>query len=339
MLRCWKPIAIWLVIALISISYLSCASAPDEKINSLKIDSYDVHSLQRLETDKLNEQMLSAAQINTDPSDYMLGSGDLIQVTVFESEELNARVRVSSRGFITLPLLGQVEVKNMTARDAEVHIENRYREKYIKNPHVSVFVEEHFSQRITLIGQFKKPGTYDYLSKMRLMDVMALAGGLDENASHTAQIRRIGKSERSQTIMIDLEKIVKDGQNELNIEMNGGDVVFVPEAGMFFVDGAVRKPGAYHIKRGTKLVEALSVAGGLAPYAQTETVILVRLVGDGERKVLELKMEDFEVQETPIEDRDLILVRSSGVGKFFHGLGLNLGIPGVGGFGYTNPQR
>lgn len=339
MLRCWKPIAIWLVIALISVSYLSCASAPDEKINSLKIDSYDVQSLQRQETDKLNEQMLSAAQINTDPSDYMLGSGDLIQVTVFESEKLNARVRVSSRGFITLPLLGQVEVKNMTARDAEVHIENRYREKYIKNPHVSVFVEEHFSQRITLIGQFKKPGTYDYLSKMRLMDVMALAGGLDENASHTAQIRRFGKSGRSQTIMIDLEKIVKEGHNELNIEMNGGDVVFVPEAGMFFVDGAVRKPGAYHIKRGTKLVEALSVAGGLAPYAQTETVILVRHVKDGERKVLELKMEDFEVQETPIEDRDLILVRSSGMGKFFHGLGLNLGIPGVGGFGYSNPQR
>jgi polysaccharide export outer membrane protein len=121
--------------------------------------------------------------------------------------------------------------------------------------------------------------------------------------------------------------------------MNGGDVVFVPEAGMFFVDGAVRNPGAYHIKNRTKLIEALSVAGGLAPYAQTETVILVRHLGDGERKVLELEMEDLEVQDTSIEDRDLILVRSSGVSKFFHGLGMTIGIPGVGGFGYSNPQR
>jgi polysaccharide export outer membrane protein len=327
-----------MVVAML-IAFTGCASAPDEKINSLKIDSYDVRSLRSQETDKLNEQLFSAAQINTDPSDYLLGSGDLIQVTVFESEELNAKARVSSRGFITLPLLGQIKVKNMTARDAEVHIENLYRVKYIKNPHVSVFVEEHFSQRITLIGQFKSPGTYDYLSKMRLMDVMALAGGLNEKASHTAQVRRIGQSGQSQTILIDLEKIVSEGQSELNIEMNGGDVVFVPEAGMFFVDGAVRNPGAYHIKNRTKLIEALSVAGGLAPYAQTETVILVRHLGDGERKVLELEMEDLEVQDTSIEDRDLILVRSSGVSKFFHGLGMTIGIPGVGGFGYSNPQR
>ena len=316
-----------------------CASAPDEKIDSLTIDSYDVRSLRSHETDKLNEKMLSDAQINTDPSDYMLGSGDLIQVTVFESDELNAKVRVSSRGFITLPLLGQVKVKGLTARDAEIHIEKQYRERYIKDPHVSVFIEEHFSQRITLIGQFKAPGTYDYLSKMRLLDVMALAGGLNEKASHTAQIRRMDQFGKSQTILVDLEKIVSQGHNELNIEMNGGDVVFVPEAGMFFVDGAVRKPGAYPIKNSTKLVEALSVAGGLAPYAQTDTVILVRHMEDGDRQVLELKMDDLEVQETTIEDRDLILVRSSGVSKFFHGLGLTIGIPGVAGFGYSNPQR
>lgn len=319
--------------------FLGCASAPDEKINSLKIDSYDVHSLSSRETDKLNEQLLSAAQINTDPSDYLLGSGDLLQVTVFESEDLTAKVRVSSRGFITLPLLGQIEVKDMTARDAEVYIERLYQEKYIKNPHVSVFVEEHFSQRITLIGQFKTPGTYDYLSKMRLLDVMALAGGLNENASHTAQIRRMGKSKQSQTILVDLERIVTEGRDELNIEINGGDVIFIPEAGMFFVDGAVRKPGAYHIKNRTKLVEALSVAGGLAPYAKTETIILVRHMKGGDRKVLELKIDDLDVQDTPVADRDLILVRSSGTSKFFHGLGLTLGIPGVAGFGYSNPQR
>jgi polysaccharide export outer membrane protein len=230
-------------------------------------------------------------------------------------------------------------VKGMTAHDAEVHIENLYREKYIKNPHVSVFVEEHLSQRITLIGQFKSPGTYDYLSKMRLLDVMALAGGLTEKASSSAQIKRRDKSGRLQTLLVDLEKIIKEGQNELNIELAGGDVVFVPEAGMFFVDGAVRSPGAFHIKSNTKLVDAISVAGGFAPYAKTKTIILVRHMGEGERKVLELEMNDVEVQETPIKDRDLLLVRSSGVSKFFHGLGMTFGIPGVAGFGYSNPQR
>lgn len=339
MLSKWKlGVVVWVVFAVLVV-FWGCASAPDEKIEALKIDSTDVHTLQSRQTEKLNERLLAAAQINVDPSDYLLGAGDLIQVTVFESEELNAKVRVSSRGFITLPLLGQVQVKGMSARETEMHIETAYREKYIKNPHVAVFVEEHFSQRITLIGQFKTPGTYDYLSKMRLLDVMALAGGLNEKSGHTAQIRRRGRSGEALTLLIDLEKIITEGKEELNIEMNGGDVVFVPEAGMFFVDGAVRQPGAYHIKHRTKLVEALSVAGGLAPYAKTETIILVRHLKNGERKVLELKMDDLAVQQTPINDRDLILVRSSGVSKFFHGLGLNIGIPGVAGFGYSNPQR
>ena len=328
-----------LAAAVVLIGYASCASAPDDKIKSLKIDSTDIHSLHSQETEKLNEQLLAAAQINTDPSDYLLGAGDLIQLTVFESEALNSHVRVSSRGFITLPLLGQVEVKGLSAREAEVHIENLYKQKYIKDPHVSVFVEEHFSQRITLIGQFKTPGTFDYVSKMRLLDVMALAGGLNDKAGHTAQVRRRLNSGEGVTMLIDLEKIITEGKGDLNIEMNGGDVVFVSEAGMFFVDGAVRKPGAYHIKHRTKLVEALSVAGGLAPYAKTDTIILVRYLSGSERKVLELKMDDWKVQQTPINDRDLILVRSSGVRKFFHGMGLTLGVPGVAAFGYTDPQQ
>lgn len=332
-----KVLGVMAVTALIV--FMGCASAPDEKINSLRIDSYDIHSLSNQRTSRINEKLLAAAQVNTDPSDYLLGAGDLIHVTVFESKELNAKVRVSSRGFITLPLLDQVMVKGKTAHEAEVHIENLYREKYIKNPHVSIFVEEHLSQRITLLGQFVKPGTYDYLSKMRLLDVMALASGLSETAGHTVQIRRRNNSGQSQTLLIDLEKIIIDGQSELNIEMNGGDVVFVPEAGMFFVDGAVRKPGAYHIKNRTKLTDAISVAGGLAPYAQTDTIILVRHLDDGDRKVLELKMADLDVQETPIQDRDLILIRSSGMGKFLYGMGINIGIPGVAGFGYSDPQK
>ena len=123
-----------------------------------------------------NEQLLASARVNTDPSDYLLGSGDLLQVKVFEAEDLNTTVRVSSRGYVTLPLLGAVSVKDLSAREAEEKIENLYRARYIKDPHVSIFVEEHFSRRITLMGQFRNPGTYDYLAKQRLLDVMALGG-------------------------------------------------------------------------------------------------------------------------------------------------------------------
>ena len=157
-----------LALTVLLLAVAGCGAGSQGKLD---VDSYSVQSLRQQETNVLNEQLFAAAQINSDPSDYLLGAGDLLQVTVFESQELNTKARVSSRGHITLPLLGQVEVKGLSAREAEVLIETMYKEKYIKDPHISVFVQEHFSQRITLIGQFKNPGTYDYLSKMRLIDI------------------------------------------------------------------------------------------------------------------------------------------------------------------------
>ncbi|MDY0313255.1 MAG: SLBB domain-containing protein [Desulfobacterales bacterium] len=329
------------LILLFLAAVVGCASGQDEQMDKLQVDGYSVRSLRGQDTETLNEQLFAAANINTDPSDYLLGAGDLLQVTVFESEELNCQVRVSSRGHVTLPLLGQVDVKGLSAREAEIHIEDLYRERYLKDPHVSVFVEAHVSQRVTLLGQFKNPGTYDYPTKMRLIDVMALGGGMTDQAGRTAQVRRApdADGEGGGTFLVDLDKMIREGSSELNIEINGGDMIFVPEAGMFFVDGAVRKPGAYHITRRTGLSEALSLAGGMAPYADPEKVILIRHLGDGERQVLELDIQDFEVQQTPVTDRDVILVKASKTGRVLHGLGVNIGIPGVAGFGYRDPVK
>ncbi|MFO8090624.1 MAG: polysaccharide biosynthesis/export family protein, partial [Desulfatiglandaceae bacterium] len=223
------------------------------------------------EIETLNDQLMSQAQLSVDPGDYILGAGDLLQVDIFEAKELCSKARISSRGYITLPLLGQVKVDGMTAREAETFIENAYGEKYIKNPHVGIFVEEHYSQRVTLVGQFKSPGTYDYVSKQRLLDVLALGGGLTEKAGHTVQVRRRGATPKpgetpgEGVFYVDLGKLIDDGATELNIDINGGDVIYVAEAGEYFVDGAVRRPGSYAIKQNMTLQEAVVAAGGFAP--------------------------------------------------------------------------
>lgn len=318
---------------------LSIGCTTGQEYRSLQVDAHSVQGLQSEETDAFNDQILAAASFNTDPSDYLLGAGDLLQISVFECKDLDTKVRVSSRGYITLPLIGQMQVKGMTAREAEIEVEKAYKKRYLKDPHISIFVEEHFSQRVTLMGQFKNPGTFDYLSKMRLLDVMALGGGLTEQAGRTAQVRRIDSDDSpSKTILVDLDLMIRQGHSELNIEINGGDVIFVPEAGVYFVDGAVGRPGAYPIKRSTKLFEALSQAGGLKPYAKGDSVLLVRYLGNGERKVLDLNLKDREVQETLINDRDVILIKASGFGKAVYGLGISFGIPGLASFGYRDPE-
>ena len=310
-----------------------------QKINSAIVDSYAAAPGKNDKITRLNEQLFAASNMNVDPSDYLLGAGDLLQITVFEADNLNTTVRVSSRGYVTLPLLGQIQVKGLTAREAEIKFETLFRSKYIKDPHVGVFIEEHFSQRITLVGQFKKPGTYDYLSKQQLLDVMALAGGLSDKAGRTVQVRRRGNTpDKPNVFVVDLDRLIKEGRTELNIEINGGDVIFVPEAGNFFVDGAVRRPGSYPIRNKLVIREALLIAGGVAPWALKDSLVLIRNFEDSGRKIIELKANNQDHQEMVVKDGDIIIVKISSWGKIVHGTGINIGIPGLG-FGYRDPER
>lgn len=303
------------------------------------VERYAVASRKGGEITRLNKQLFAAARMNVDPSDYLLGAGDLLQIAVFESKNLDTTVRVSSRGFVTLMLLGQVQIKGLTGREVEIKIEDLYRAKYIKDPHVSVFVKEHFSQRVTLVGQFENPGTYDYASKQRLLDAMALAGGLTDKAGHTVQIRRSGKMVGEPNVfVVDLDQLIKEGRTELNIEINGGDIIFVPEAGNYFVDGAVRRPGSYTIRNKMVLMEALLAAGGVAPYALKDSIVLIRYVEDRGREIIELDLDNPDHQEMEIQDRDIIIVKISTWGKVLHGTQINIGIPGFG-VEYDNPER
>ena len=296
--------------------------------------------LKQDEIAEFNEQLFASARGGADPSDYLLGSGDKLQIRVYEAEDLNTTVRVSSRGYITLPLLGSVLVDGLSAREAEEMIEKLYRARYIKDPHVSIFVEEHFSRRITLMGQFRNPGTYDYLSKQRLVDVMALGGGLSDIAGRVVQVRRYSNLQEGQSVfVVDLDQLIKEGNSDLNIEINSGDVIFVPEAGTFFVDGAVRRPGAYHIKHTTTLHEALLEAGGLAPYANKEKAALIRISDTGNREMIELDLTQSETMEMEIKDRDVLITEASTFGKLVHGVGINIGVPGFGSVGYRNPEN
>jgi polysaccharide export outer membrane protein len=309
-----------------------------QQTTSAIVKQYAATPAKHDEITRLNEQMFASAKMNTDPSDYLLGAGDLLQVTVFEAKELKATVRVSSRGHVTLPLLGQINIKGLTAREAEIEIEKGYRAKYIKDPHVSVFVKEHMSKRVTLVGQFKQPGTYEYPSKQTLLDVMALAGGLTDKAGNMVQVRRHEtRPGEPNVLVIDLDQLIKGGQTDLNVSINGGDIIFAPEAGHFFVDGAVRRGGSYPIREKLRLREALVTAGGIRPWGVKDSVVLIRDVGGKGRKGMEIDLNNPDNQEIEIKDGDIIVVKASTWGNILHGGGLQIGVPGLG-IGYSNPE-
>jgi len=320
--------------------FWGCASSSDGLLKEALIAKHGGDAKKSQEISEINTRVFSSAQMNVDPSDYLLGPGDLLEVTIFEIKDLETTVRVSSRGYVTLPLLGHVLVKDLSAREAEEKIEGLYKKTYIKDPHISIFVKEHFSQRVVVIGEVTNPGTYDFPTKQRLIDVLALAGGLTDEAGVTIQVRRIGGVHGEKgSFIIDLDKLVREGKTELNIEINGGDVIFVPEAGSYFVDGAIRKPGPYLIKHKMVIREALLEAGGLAPYAEEDKLVLIRYKEDGTREMTEIDFEENpEKLELEVEDRDVIIIEGSGWGKLVHGSGISVGFFGTG-FSYRDPSR
>lgn len=301
---------------------VACAATGGQPQNEPLVDP---RILRTDEISRMNAMILAHAQLVSDSSDHLLGEGDLLRISVFEAQDLATTVRVSARGLITLPLIGAVAVKGLTAMEAEEKIESLYRAGYIRNPHVSVFVEERISQRITLVGQFKQPGTYDYPAKQRLIDVIALGGGLSERAGQVVQVRRSHRAQgQSEVVMVDLEGLISRGEVVHNLEINGGDVIFIPEAGVFFVDGAVRRPGAYTIKNRTIIQEALVEAGGVESWAVKDRLQLVRMDDHGSRQLIDLDLSQTQVREMVLNDRDILIVPASGAAGFMRGFGVSV---------------
>ena len=85
---------------------------------------------------------------------------------------------------MNFPLIGEVDAGGRTAREIEQELRKKLGTKYLQNPQISVFVKDHFSQRITIEGAVKKPGVFPIPGGMTLLQAIAEAQGFDDNASH-----------------------------------------------------------------------------------------------------------------------------------------------------------
>ncbi len=333
-----------LFILLSALLFSACSKERFEATTTL--EKFQEESAQKKLPTNLNKIVVVGEELSleeTSTTDYLLGAGDLLKISVLEAEELNTVVRVSSRGYINVPLIGAVKVINRTATEVEQDIEKSYAAQYIHDPHVSVYIEEHLSKQITLVGAINTPGTYDYISQKRLLDVLALGGGLKKDAGSFAFLtRRNPKTGKAVDYRIDIEDLVKNGNMGLNYVVKGGDIVFIPESGKCFIDGAIRNPGIYPLSNNMTITEAIAQAGGLAGYADDDSIKLIRFMGRGQkREIVSLSYGDLQagVGDTLLlKDQDIIYAESSTAGKIFSGSGLTIGFMGTG-VSFSNPEK
>lgn len=151
----------------------------------------------------------TTSSTTTGADDYRIGPQDLLELQVFAVDALNRTVRVNSRGFISLPLIGLVQAAGLTSEQLETSLAEKLAEKYLQNPQVSVFIKEYTSQRVTVEGAVKKPGIYPLRGRTSLLQTLAAAEGLTTVADPNGVrvFRTDPKTGNRATLEFDLEKI------------------------------------------------------------------------------------------------------------------------------------
>jgi len=244
-----------------------------------------------------------------------IGPNDLLSISVYGAPELTRTVRVSAEGFIRLPMLKQkLEGKGMMPSELEEKIAAALsQEEILVEPIVTVNIAEYHSRPISVAGAVKLPVTFQALGKTTLLEALTRAQGLAPDAGTEVVVTRqpltpggVVRIER-----IPVKGLIDASDPALNVLLEGGEEVRVPQVGRVFVVGNVKHPGAYKIEDGFGLtvLKALAVAEGLAPYANKQAFIYRR----GEtgvaqpvetavdlRKILERKQPDIALSANDI---------------------------------------
>jgi polysaccharide export outer membrane protein len=240
-----------------------------------------------------------ATQVYTAPTgDYVIGPGDVVDIKVFKQPDLTGRFRVGDSGSVELLFIGKQQLAGLTESEAADLLRQELR-KYLRQPEVSVTVTEFNSRLVTVIGAVRTPGRQPLRRAMRLLDVIALAGGLAEDSSRFVNvIRYVSKpAEEAQPALgaaptpepdedvppdveilsINIDDIIA-GNAKNNLLLQPGDIISVPRADVVYLAGNVRKPGPITARNPITVTQAIAMASGLAEGAKRNDIRLYRTV-------------------------------------------------------------
>jgi len=249
---------------------------------------------------------------------YRIGPGDLLELKVFQVDELSQTVRVSEDGSITLPLIGRIVVEGLTQEGVVQKLTGLLQAKYVKNPQVTIFIKEYKNQQVAVIGAVVKAGSYELVGRKNLLQIISMAGGFSETAGNEIFILREGPDGVTSSVAIDLKDLLVNGNQTLNIPIEPNDVINVPvdREIRVFVMGRVNKPGAIKAKlsEGVTLLQAIADAGGLAEGAKESAVMITRKDKAGKEQKIKVNLKDImkgKKEDVALQEGDVVYVPES----------------------------
>ena len=250
-----------------------------------------------------------------------VGAGDLLHIDVFDVPDLSRDVRVSDNGLISLPLIpGRISVAGCSTFQLEEKIEKTLQENgLVMHPQVSIMVKEQNSEPISIVGAVGHPMVYHELRPTTLLEVLAEAGGITDDAGDSiivtrqsqppvtcdkkAQNEAADPPSDPQTITVHLSDLIRTGDPAFNIPVFGGDVITVPRAGVVYVAGAVNQPGGYTLHdpgEAISTMKAVALAHGLEYTAKANNAVILRKdPATGHTKEITVKLKKIMDRKTP----------------------------------------
>ena len=247
---------------------------------------------------QLNLNLAAAAEL-------LLGPGDVVRLSVYGSPDLSIETRVSESGHITFPLLGQVDVGGLSVAAAEKKIAAQLQKGgYLKQAQVNMLVTTMASQQVSVLGHVNRPGRYPVEGRRKVLDMLALAGGIHGDGGDMISLVRTrdGKTTRA---TIDVVDMVRRGELDKDYEIAGGDIVFVERAPRAYVTGEVSRPGPFRLERGMTVQQAVSAGGGLSPRGSDRGMKATRKDAGVNLVTVDVKAGDV------VQVDDVIVVRES----------------------------
>jgi polysaccharide biosynthesis/export protein len=255
---------------------------------------------------------LAAAQESSkrERANYVVGAGDVLAVHVFYEPQLSGNFRVENDGQFGYPFLGRVNAGGKTVGAIAALLKDKLSEGYLRNPQVTVDVEQFRSQSVFVMGEVRTPGKYILSGSITLLDALAQAGSPSPAAGADVLILHPKTQVEGPTLPnqrdADVTRVnlreIEDGRLSRNVTILDGDTIFVPKAERFFVTGMVRSPGSYVLERNMTVLQAISTAGGISDRGSNRGLKIVRIV-DNKRKEIDAKPTDI------VTSGDTIVVR------------------------------
>ena len=230
----------------------------------------------------------------------LIGRGDLLHIQLLDTPEMEQHARVTDAGQISVTGAGMLSVSGLTpAQAAGVIRDALVAQHYMNHPEVTLSVEQYATQNVSILGEVKVSGSFPITTARSIIDVLALAGGLNEAADRNILISRRGNPTNPVHYYVSNDPAQAVGSQ---VYVYPGDTIVVPRAGIVYVLGDVNRPGGYIMGNNESkltVLQVVAIAGGLTKSAKQSHAHLIRKAADGTYSDHDLAMSKLEEGSLP----------------------------------------